>query len=196
LFYLISSCSLFKRWFVFRRNQKSEKSFSDETRMLCTVLWERDIARCPWHREWPILHSSLNSLYFVLVITRPRYLGLFEGKESSITFWYGELWGLLRWRQMNEFLLEICTWSFGVTHVKVMLHTLVARLFPLVIFVIKTVLSTWVLLFALVAQWINFMRIIFGSWYLRQLLLVREVNLSAIAHCNSIEIVTSWVTSE
>ena len=67
---------------------------------------------------------------------------------------------------MDEILLEVSSGTLGLSHVEMLLHTLVARLLVLVKLVIEAVLGLRVLLLTLVAQRVDFVGIVLGSWNL------------------------------
>ena len=91
---------------------------------------------------------------------------------------------------MYEVLLEVGTRPLGFPQVKVLFHTFVACLLPLVILVEKAVHRLRVLFLAHVADRVDLVVIVLGPGNLRQLFLIREVTLRAVADCYPVEAVS------
>lgn len=60
-------------------------------------------------------------------------------------------------------MLEVSTWSLGLSHVKVVLHSFVACFFPLIILVVKSILRFRIVLHALIAQGLDLVVVVLGA---------------------------------
>ena len=94
---------------------------------------------------------------------------------------------------MYKVLLHISSWTFSLPHIEMMFHALVTSFFPLIIFVVESMLSFRIIALTLIVYRVDFMSVIFGTRNLRKLFGVCKVSLISKAHGNSIVAVCSRV---
>ena len=160
----------------------SEETFLNKSCVLSTVLWKRNVSRCPRHGEGCVFDPRFDGLDVVFVGAGAWHLRFLKRLQATINLWHRILGCYFSGRQMYEILLQVCTRALGLPHHEVLLHTLVARFLPLVILIVKAMLWRRVVSLALVAHRINLMRIIFRSWNLWKLFLIREVAFGTISY--------------
>jgi len=162
--------------------------------MVGTIFWEWYISWSSWHCKSGNLWSRFYSLNVTVVVARARCFSKLGCQKTSITLWHWELGCSIGWRQVNEILCQISTWSLRLSHIEMLLHAFVTRSLPFIIFIEEPVCSFWMSLLAKIGNWIFLVVLIFWPGDLSHLFRVCKIALSSITDTDSIEIVFLWIS--
>ena len=157
--------------------------------MMGTIFWE-------WHISWGFRHcksccfwSRFNRLDIAVVHSRAWCFFIFWSQQTSITLRHRKLGCFIRWRQVNEFLFKISTWSLRISHIKMLFHAFITGSFPFVVFIEEPMRSLWMILLTDIWNWVFLMVLIFCSRYCSHLFGVCEISLGSITNTDSVALI-------